>query len=393
MPLPENATLEDAVSINRHRKIWSSLATVTALAAVASACGSSGTSSNGGGTASGSAKSQAAAAQKRVEAYMRTPTEINQKVPLDGKIPTDKPWVIVSCELPGCRQITDGAVAAGKAAGVPTKVLTYMSTDETTYAAEMKKALTLDPIAVSPIGGSQSPWNSLQDEYRSAHVFITPIVIGNTEPNDVVTEGSGSQVQYSRTGGEMADYVIADSGAKAKILLQDVPAFSSLKAYTDGFEKQLSKACSDCKFTSLDLTPTQVASNSVVSAIVAALQKDRSIEYLVTSDGAFLVGISSALKAAGLSNVKVVGGLPDYANLTELKSGQSTAWTGQAQDQLGWVALDIVGRKALGMEIPPADGGAVTQILTKENIGTPSETGLGVPHNYQDQFLKLWGLS
>ena len=154
----------------------------------------------------------------------------------------------------------------------------------------------------------------------------------------------------------------------------------------------MSKACSACTYTSLDLTPAQVASNSVVSAIIAALQSDRSIDYLVASDGAFLIGISSALDAAGLSHVKVVGGAPSYANLTELKSGRTTAWTGQAQDQLGWVALDIIGRKVLGMEIPPADGGAVTQILTKENVGTPSETGLGVPSDYQEQFAKLWGL-
>jgi ABC-type sugar transport system substrate-binding protein len=385
-------TLEDAVLVRRRREIRFSLAVATVLAAVAAGCASTSTKSSGGGSASGSSESQAVAARKRLEVYMRTPAEINQRVPLVGKIPTSKPWVIVSCELPGCRQITEGAAAAGKAAGVPTEVLTYMTTDETTYTDQMKKALKLDPIAVTPIGGSQSPWNSLQDDYRSADVIITSIAIGDTSPSDVVTEGSGSQVDYHRSGGEMADYVIASSGAKAKVRIQDVPAFSALKAYADGVRDQMSKACSDCTYTSLDLAPAQVASNSVVSAIIAALQSDRSIDYLVSSDGAFMVGISSALDAAGLSNVKVVGGAPSYANLTELKSGRSTAWTGQAQDQLGWVALDIIGRKILGMEVPPADGGAVVQILTKENVGAPSETGLGVPTDYQEQFSKLWGL-
>jgi ribose transport system substrate-binding protein len=371
--------------------MWRMLAAAIALAAVNGCVGTT-AKTGGGGSASGSPESQSAAAQKRLAAYMRTSTQIKQKVPLVGKIPTGKPWVIVSCELPGCRQIAEGAAAAGKAAGMTTEVLSYLTTDETTYINQMKKALTLDPIAVTPIGGSQSAWNSLQDEYRSAHVIITSIAIGDTEPSDVVTEGSGSQVDYHRTGGEMADFVIARSGAKAKVLIEDVPAFSATKAYADGVRDQMSKACSDCTYTSLDLTPSQVASNSVVSAIIAALQPHRSIDYLVSSNGSFLVGISSALEAAGLSHVKVVGGAPNYANLTELKAGRSTAWTGQAQDQLGWVALDIVGRKVLAMEIPPADGGAVTQILTKENLGTPSETGLGVPTDYQAQFSKLWGL-
>jgi hypothetical protein len=44
------------------------------------------------------------------------------------------------------------------------------------------------------------------------------------------------------------------------------------------------------------------------------------------------------------------------------------------------------------MQIPAADGGWPLQLITKANVGTPSNT-LQAPTNYQAQFEKLWGVS
>ena len=230
-------------------------------------------------------------------------------MPLTGKIPTDKPWVIITCELPQCQVLSNGALDAGKAAGVPTKLLSYKTTDGTTLTSAMKQALTFKPIAVSPVGFSQAVWQSLIPQYKSAGVIITSIALGdNAEVPGVVTTGSGSQLDYNASGKVMADFVTADSNANAHVLVQDVPAFAVLKAFGDGFKAELPKACKACKITPLDLAPAQLSTNSLVPGIIAALQKDKSIKYLVATDGAFLVGISAALKAAGLNGIKIVGG-------------------------------------------------------------------------------------
>jgi ribose transport system substrate-binding protein len=385
---------------NAYRKAWLPVAAAVVAATVMSGCSSSGsggspsTGSNptsaGASVASGSGVS--AALKASVASYTKTPTTIRQTVPLTGKVPTDKTWVVITCELPQCHQISDGALAAAKAAGVPTKLLSYMTTDATTMVSAMKQALTFHPFAVSPIGLTQAVWNPLQSQYKSAGVSITPLDVGDTTPSDVVTQGSGSQLDFARGGSNMADYVIADSNASAHILVQDVPAFAVLKAYGDGFRDEISKQCSNCKVTSLNVTPAQVASNGVVSAVVAALQKDHSIKYLASTDGTFLTGISTALKAAGLSGIKIVGGSPSINNLTDLKSGNTLAWTGADEEQYGWVGMDIVLRTALKMTVPSADSGSVLQILTKDNVGTPSPTGLSAPKDYQAQFEKLWGV-
>lgn len=392
-----------------NRSAWPALGVVAIAATALTACGGSANSSSAaagttsasvtasaggsGGSAGSNASQEAAAAKERIASLLSPPTKINQSVPLTGKIPTDKPWVIITCELPGCQNIDAGAQEAAKAAGLPVKMLSYKTTDGATLTSAMKQALDYHPIAVSPIGFSQAVWDSLQPKYKAAGVFITPLAVGDMKTSDVVTEGSASQLDYSKSGANMADFVISDSNAQANILVMDLPAFAVLKAWGDGFKSEISQHCSACKVTPLDLTPAQLANNGVVPAIISALQKNKDVTYLASSDAAFMGGLPAALKAAGIKNLKIVGGSPDVNNLQAVADGTETAMTGNADHQYGWTGLDIVARHALGMQVPPGDGGRVEMIITKDNVGTPSKDGLQAPADFQDQYKKLWGLS
>ena len=387
--LRKAAMLLGAASLTVGLAACGSEASTTATASVSSAASSAASAA----PAVGGEKAEVDAARKALEGFLVKPTKINQSEPLTEPLPTDKPWVIITCELPACKLIADGALDAARTAGVPTKVLPYKTTDGTTLTTSMKEALALDPFAVSPVGFTQAVWDSQQPQYKAAGVIITPIAVGDTVPSDVVTEGSASQVDYNRGGQLMANYVIQDSGAKAKVLLQDVPAFAVLKAYGDGFESTMKSGCKACTITDLDLAPAQLATNGIVPAIVSALQKDKSIQYLAATDGAFLVGVNAALKAAGLNDIKIVGGSPDINNLRALLDGSQTAWTAAAEDQYGWVALDIIGRKLNGQPVAPAGGGRSQLVATKDNVGTPSASGLDAPADYRDQYKKLWKIS
>lgn len=380
----------------RQRRL--ALVVVAALSATLSAC-----SSNGG--TSGSAPAEApvsggpggdsaavATARQNVAPFLKVPTTINQQVPLSGPVPKDNTWVVITCELPQCQLISDGALAAAKAAGVPTKLLSYQTTDGTTLTAAMKQALQLKPFAVSPIGFAQALWTDLQKDYQQAGVFITPMAVGDLKTSDVVTEGSATQFDYSRSGGLMADWVIADSNAGAKVLVLDVPAFAVLKAYGDGFKAEMKAKCTGCDVQALDVAPAQLASNGLVPAVISSLQTNPDVKYLVATDAAFLVGIEAALKSAGLDGLKIVGGSPDINNLKAVQSGSQTAMTAAAEDQYGWVALDIVFRHALKMDVPKGNGGRVEMIATRDTV-VPSATGLSAPKDYQAQYLKLWGVS
>ena len=346
-----------------------------------------------GSATSAGAADQVAAATAAMRPYLAVPTKINQTVPLKGKYSTDKPWIIITCELPQCHVISDGAVAAAKAAKMPYKVTSYNTTDGATLTAAVKNALQFNPVAVTPIGYSQALWNNLQPLYKKAGVFITPMALGDSVPSDVVTQGAAGGADYIKAGQVMANYVTATSKGTAKALVMDVPAYAVLKAFGDGFKGQMAKGCSGCKVTALDLTPAQLATNGIVPAIISALQKDRSIDYLVNTDGAFIGGLEPALKAAGITGLNIVSGSPDINNATAVKNGTQLAIIASPESQYGWIGMDIVLRTMLKMTVPLADGGRPIQLLTKQNIGTPSVAGMTAPDDYQAQYKKLWGVN
>ncbi len=380
-------------------RTWSLAVAAVLGVATLGGCGSSDSESEDTGSSqsdsSGSSdnSAEAAAAKEKIQPFLEPPTEIGPTEPLTGPVPTDKTWVVITCELPACQLIGNGALDAAKAAGVPTKLLSYKTTDGTTLTTAVKEALKFDPLAVSPIGFTQAVYNDLQDEYKEAGVFMTPIALGDLETSDVITEGSASQTDYFASGEAMANWVIADSGANAKILVQDVPAFAVLKAYGDGFKKGIKEGCSKCTIETLDVAPAQLASNGLVPATVSALQTKPDVEYLASTDVAFLTGIEGQLKAAGRDDVKIVGGSADINNLTAVqKGGQQVAVTAAAENQYGWLALDIVFRTALDMEVQEG-GGRRSEMIATQETAEPSKNGLDYPTDYEDQYLKLWGVS
>jgi len=382
---------------NHQSRRWQAAAATAAGMLLFSACASpsddTATPAPAASAAAGSpAEAEVTAATEAVAPFLEQPTTINATGQLTGDPTSDKTFVVVTCELPQCTMIAKGALEAAETMGWKTKSLQYQTTDGATLTSAMKEALTYDPFAVTPIGFSQALWQPLLPQFEAADVIVTPIAVGDTVPGGAVTQGSASQLDYSASGKTMADWVTADSGAAAKVLVQDVPAFAVLKAYGDGFKEQFPKSCTACTMTVLDNAPAQLATNGIVPAVVSALQKDPDINYVVSTDTAFLAaGLPSALKAAGITGVKIVGGSPDINSLQGVKSGSIAAVTGTGEDQYGWTAVDIVARTMLGMDVPEGGGGRVQQILTQDNVGTPSPTGLGFPVDYRDQFKALWG--
>jgi ribose transport system substrate-binding protein len=162
-----------------------------------------------------------------------------------------------------------------------------------------------------------------------------------------------------------------------------------LKSYSDSAKSVIAQDCPKCKLTSLNSSLAKIESGAVISAIVSALQKDRSIKYVLASNGPFINGLEAAMKAAGITGVKIAGGSPSITNEQNLLNGTEAAWTGQNYAYNGWQVVDSAARHLEGMPISPDAGGAPQQLLTKDNVGTPSDQ-MNEPANYPDQFKALW---
>ena len=146
------------------------------------------------------------------------------------------------------------------------------------------------------------------------------------------------------------------------------------EAYGDSVKSPIKKICAKCEVTPLDIAPAQLATNGLVPAVVSALQKDPSIKYLITPDGAFIGLLPSALKAAGIEGVKIAGGAADINNTQALVSGTEAAWTLEPTDQFGWVAVDIAAHRSLGMAIEEDKIGRPQQLARRTSGPRPTSS-------------------
>jgi ribose transport system substrate-binding protein len=290
---------------------------------------------------------------------------------------------------PQCATINTGEVAAAKAVGWKITTIPFDSTNVATLISGMKTALRYHPVAVSLSGIPQSLWQSEIPAYEAAGVPILPQQTGPVTTSKTVPVNIGDDSTV--VGKIVGNWFISDSSGKGKALIVDVPDFGYLKEITTSLDNTVSSGCSGCSVTHLDATIAQQGSNSIVPAVVSALQRNRSINYVLTADGVLIPGLSSAMSAAGITGVKVGGALATAETERAILNGTETAFTTYNSSYIGWQTIDVALRTLENMTIAAYDSGVPTQLVTKSTVGTPSDSATA-PSDYPAQFKKLWGV-
>ncbi len=334
---------------------------------------------------------EVAAAKAAYEPFLVPPAKLNQVTPLSGPVAKDLLYVFLECELPQCVEIGIGAVEAAKAIGWKTKVLKWSTADMQTLLSVMDEALTLKPAAVTLTGIPQEVWADREAAFKAAGAMIIPIAVATLKTSPTVPMGAAMGDDYMADGALVGNWFIADSNGEGKALVVDLPAYPVLTAHGTGFKNTVKAGCAKCVMNTLDITVPQLAKGEYVPSIISALQKDPTIKYVITTDGAFIDGLSAALDAASMKDIKVGGGSPTINNLAALDAGTEHAWAGEAIHMDGWIAIDIAARQLLGMEIPISGGRRTQQLFIKGNVGTPTSS-LDKPDDYREQFKTLWGV-
>jgi ribose transport system substrate-binding protein len=357
------------------------------LAAACSSGSSSSTSSNSSSSGSGSSTASVTQAKAAVAKAQTAPTKILQTVPLKAK-PAHETVVFLQCELSSCGAIGSGVQAGAEALGWTFKSIPFKTTDTTTLISAMKQALQYHPYVVSFSGTPEAVWSSEIPAYQAAGVKIIPIVIG---PIAATTATVPVEIgDFTSSGTALANWFIADSGGTGSALVFNIPAFPVLTQVATGIKNQIKTACPKCQMTSLDGTLPEVGAGAIPSAIVTALKKNPSVKYLLTSNLLLVSGVVSALKSAGLSDVKVAGDQPESSDLAGIKNGSEYAATISGNPVLGFMAIDSAARLSEGMTVPPNDSGTPLHLLTKQNLTSTNLNDYILPSDYAAQFKALW---
>src|SRR4051794_5388233 len=387
---------------HRNRGLAATIAAVV-LALTFAACGSdsnSSSSSSSSGSSSGSSSSsggdagvQKAADQlKPVEA---APTKILQTEPLKGTPPKGKTLVMLGTADPNNKKLQDSLKSLAGLVGWNYSVVSYDPANPATFNAAVDTALTKHADYVAEAGVPLTPQAIKKVQDANAKWVLTSVAPADVKAPVIVDANAADN--DAQMGKVLADFFIKDSNGKGNIVIEHVPAYPILTAFTTGFQAEVKALCPGCKVAIQDITIPDLTAGKVPSVMVSALRKNPKANYIGFDVGPFAAGIDSALAAAGMTGkVKIIGEAADEAALAALQSGKHTAWTGFNPVYSTYVMMDAMLRDSLGMPVDQSKAGIQpTQILTKDNVGPVinSQKQWLEPADALDQYKKLWGVS
>jgi len=337
------------------------------------------------GTAAGLAAARATIADADA-----APASIGVHTPLKTPAPAGDTFVWLRCDFAQCGYTQVGVAAAVQALHWNLKVIDFNAANPATLIAAMNQALQYHPVAVSFNGNPYATWSQEVPAYEKAGVAIIPNYIGPAPLNKAVIADLANPADLAGQARSIAAWMAVDSGGSGKALVLGVPSLPAIGAFPDDFESALRDFCPACTTTTLSASESQVANPTAIDPlIVSAVQRDRSIKYVIVPDGGLTPGLPAALTGAGISGVKIAGAQGSLENMTDIKIGSEQAFMAQDFTYLGWLDVDVAVRHVEGMAISPGDGGLLTQLITKSNVGTP-ELNLDKPADYQQEFERLW---
>jgi ribose transport system substrate-binding protein len=386
-------------------------AAVFALGLVAAACGGddSGESESTEAPASSEAPSteapsteapaggdEVAAAQAIVDELRVIPTEIGVTVGPSAAVPTGLKVAWLACELPSCTEVGEDWPAIAEALGWELKVINVESASP---GAGVQEAIDWGANYISISGSPVAAFQEQYDAAVAAGIKFAFAYNGEAPADGILTSISGNDAVYN-AGTRIANYIIADSGAAANVLMVNIQMFPVLVAEEEGIRDTLAAGCAACTFDVLPVTIPDIGVN-VPNLVASYLQENPDTNYITYAFSALPIGVTAALESAGLlEQVTQVGVDFDTTGLSEIVSGTHRAWTSNPKAYSSWVMAHAMVLDAVGDEFTEREAAETlpTMIVddadTAQGIldGSPLQNWKG-PEGYADQFLALWGVA
>jgi ribose transport system substrate-binding protein len=358
-----------------------------ALTLAVAACGSSSDSSSGSSSAaSGSSSSTLNKAEAVMTAGAKRPSDITVTQPIGKPVPAGKKLVFISCGTSSCQ--LQGSIIQSAAShlgwtsktiatdGSPTQIQSAFTTALRTGAdAVILNAATRDAIS-----------KQLAEAKAKGVAYVG--CCSTDQVGDGFLYNTSTPDQNAQIGKYLSAAIVADSKGKANTLFVNIPAFTILGSLGQTLKQDYQTYCPSCGFSTLDVALPQLA--NAPNLIVSYLRSHPDVNYLALSvTDALGTGLPAALKAAGLTNVKIVGQGADPTAYQELAQGQILALVPFDYYSVDYQMIDALARHFAGVPIqqtPPP-----RWLLTKDNLPSDYTKLFPVVPDYEGKFLKLWG--
>jgi ribose transport system substrate-binding protein len=204
-------------------------------------------------------------------------------------------------------------------------------------------------------------------------------------------KGYKTQSQFIRDWGRMkADYVIAKTNGRAKVITFSESDMLGVKFETQGVKEELAK-CKTCKVVAnVSVTLQDLGNGGIFKKFQTALAQHPEANAVVTLyDAQILLAVSPALRQAGRTKVIVAGGEGDRIALRMIRLGlgQSCAFAVDIQDSGYPIADNLI--RLLAHKRPVDEAVGVLLIDKQHNLKR-----IGTSYNgffpYAKYYARLW---
>lgn len=339
---------------------------------------------------------EVAAAEAIVAELKTIPTDITVSVAPSAAVPTGIKVAWLACELPSCTEVGEDWPAIAEALGWELKVINVTSAAP---GAGVQEAIDWGANYISISGSPVAAFQEQYDAAIAAGIKFAFAYNGEAPAEGILTSISGNDAVYD-AGAKIANYIIADSGAAANVLMVNVQMFPVLVAEEEGIRDTLAAGCSACTFDVLPVAIEDIGVN-VPNLVASYLQENPETNYISYAFSALPIGVTAALQAAGLDGqVTQVGVDFDKTGLTEIVDGTHKAWTSNPKAYSGWLMAHAMILDAIGDEYTERETAEVLPnfvlddaTIAQEIIDSSELSNWKGPEGYADQFLALWGVA
>jgi len=349
----------------------------------------------------GAAVDEVAAAKEAAALAVTIPENIALTVAASATPPTGKKVAWISCELPSCPEVGEDWPAIAKMLGWELKVINVKSFEP---APGVQQALDWGAnyiaISGSPIALYQAQFDAgiaKGVKFTSAYTTDAPQGVDGGIQGLLTTVGDASYVEMAMKA--FSSWIIADSNAEAKVVMVNIRDFPVLVAAENAQKAALAAGCAKCTFDVIPVTIEDLGGGKVPQAVASYLQEHTDVNYVLFAFGGLPTGVSAALKTAGITNVKLVGGDFSAPNLQEVVDGTNSAWTSNPKAEASWIMAHAMVLDSLGDTYTEERTGAALQtfIVDTAEAAQAILDGGGLqnwkgPKTQADQFKALWNI-
>lgn len=292
---------------------------------------------------------------------------------------------VVTCTSQGigCVRAANGVKEAGERLGWTVRIIDGKG-DPGTWNGAIQSAIAggasgivIDAVPPLLVGDALA---------RAAQAKIPVVSIFNPLPAADSPVFAFVRPEHKAQGTLMAQWVAADSGGKANVLIVEDKQFPELAERVAGFRAEIAK-CGGCKVVGSVESTIGTMAQRLAGAVAAELSRNPSVNYIVAPFDSNAFFVAEGVRQVGRSGkVKVSGYEGDPQALDAIRAGTQAVTIANPAEWMGWQAVDELNRAFNGGK--PVNKLVPFRLIDKSNV--PDTKGWTGDVDFKARYGVLW---